>query len=90
MRLVIDSHDIAQAARLRAELWRQVEEISQELEQTERRERRLPDWSRRKSRGLRSELYEVHHLIDALNRRFPALDTIDPGLDAAAPYRLTS
>lgn len=90
MRRVTDSHDIAQAARLRAELWRQVEEISRELEQTERRERRLSDWRRRKSRGLRSELYEAHHLIDALNRRFPALDSVDPCPDAAAPYRLTS
>ncbi len=66
-----DSHDIAQAARLRAELWRQVEEISLELEQAERRERRLSDWRHRTSRRLRTELYEAHHLIDALNRADP-------------------
>lgn len=67
-----DFHDVAQADRLRAELWRHVEEISQLLEQAERRERRLSDWRHRESHRLRAELYETHHLIDALNRRFPA------------------
>ncbi len=66
-----DFHDVAQADRLRAELWRHVEEISHLLELAERRERRLSDWSHRQSRRLRAELYETHHLIDALNRRFP-------------------
>lgn len=69
-----DFRDVAQAGRLRADLWRHVGEISQLLEQAERRERRLSDWSHRQSRRLRADLYETHHLIDALNRRFPAPD----------------
>ncbi|MEZ0053116.1 hypothetical protein ABIA30_004143 [Mycobacterium sp. MAA66] len=68
---VPDAHDIAQAAHFRAELWRHVEEISERLEKTERRERRLSDWSHRHSRQMRAELYQAHHLIDALDRRFP-------------------
>ncbi|WP_418003265.1 hypothetical protein ACNO8X_25555 [Mycobacterium sp. PDNC021] len=67
-----DFHDVAQTDRLRAELWRHVEEISRLLERAERRERRLSDWGHRQSRRLRAELYETHHLIDALNRRFAA------------------
>lgn len=90
IRAVTDSHDIAQAARLRAELWRQVEEISLELEQAERRERRLSDWRHRTSRRLRTELYEAHRLIDALNNRFPALDAVDPRVDTSEPYPLSS
>lgn len=81
MRYMPDSHDRAQAAQLRVELWRHVEEVSERLEQAERRERRRSDWSRRESHRLRTELYETHHLIDALNRRFPAVHTVerDPG-----------
>ncbi len=90
IRAVTDSHDIAQATRLRAELWRQVEEISLELEQAERRERRLSDWRHRTSHRLRTELYEAHHLIDALNRRFPATDAVDPSRDESEPYPLSS
>lgn len=71
MRRVIQSPDIAQASRLRVELWRHVEEISQRLELAERKERRLSDWSHRQSRQMRAELYEAHRLIDALNCRFP-------------------
>ena len=74
------SHDIAQAAHLRAELWRHVEELSEQLEKAERRERRLADWSHRRSHQMRAELYTAHHLIDALNRRFP--DT-EPTADAS-------
>ncbi|MEX3656039.1 hypothetical protein ABFW14_04640 [Mycolicibacterium fortuitum] len=66
-----DHRDIAQAARLRTELWRHIEDISQRLEKAERREHRLADWSHRRSRELREELYHAHHLIDALDRRFP-------------------
>ncbi|CAM5727892.1 hypothetical protein MAUB1S_11793 [Mycolicibacterium aubagnense] len=87
---MIDSPDVAQAAHLRAELWRQVEEISLELEHAERRERRLSDWRHRTSRRLRTELYEAHHLIDALNRRFPTLDAVDSCLDTSEPYPLSS
>ncbi|WP_155926106.1 hypothetical protein [Mycolicibacterium sp. CBMA 234] len=79
MRSVIDSHDVAQAALLRAELWRHVEELSQRLEKAERREQRLSDWRRRESNQLRAELYETHHLIDALNRRFRLADPVDDG-----------
>jgi hypothetical protein len=85
---VVDSHDIAQAARLRAELWRHVEDVSHRLELAERREQRLADWSHRQSRRLRAELYETHHLIDALNRRFPAVDAED-GDSSADGYRLS-
>lgn len=69
--------DIAQAAHLRVELWRHVDELSERLVQAERKERRLSDWSRRHSRQMRAELYEAHRLIDALNCRFPELDVPD-------------
>jgi hypothetical protein len=65
------SRDVAQAAHLRAELWRHVEELSAQLEKAERRERRLSARSHRQSRQMRAELYTAHHLIDALNHRFP-------------------
>lgn len=66
--------DVAQAAQLRAELWRHVDELSQRLEQAERSECRRRDLRHRQSRQMRSELYKTHALIDALNRRFPPTD----------------
>jgi hypothetical protein len=69
--IVDDFHDVAQAAQLHAELWRHVEELSQRLERAEHRARRPREL--RHCHALRAELYETHHLIDALNRRFPSL-----------------
>lgn len=72
--------DAAQADRLRADLWRLVDELSEQVEQAECKERRLSDWSHRRSRSMRAQLYEAHHLIDALNRRFPAPDADGPSV----------
>src|SRR5690242_13342777 len=77
MQGVPERRQAGQAEQLRAELWRHVEELSRSLEHAERRERRVSDWSCRQSRQMRTELYQAHHMIDALNRRFPA--TSDEG-----------
>ncbi|MGW4099575.1 hypothetical protein [Mycobacterium sp. NPDC004974] len=65
------SADTAQAQSLLGELWRHVEDVSTRLEKAERRKRRSSACDRREVSKLRADLYETHHLIDAIHRRFP-------------------
>lgn len=65
------SADTAQAQSLLDELWRHVEDVSTRLEKAEQRKRRASACDRREVRTLRADLYETHHLIDAIHRRFP-------------------
>lgn len=71
----IESPDNAQAALLRAELWRHIEELSRHLEQAESGALGPTGSRHRQAQLMRAELYEAHNLIDALNRRFPASDS---------------
>jgi len=71
IRNVIHSADAAQAQSLLGELWRHVEDVSVRLEKAERRMRRSSACDRREVSKLRADLYQTHHLIDALHRRFP-------------------
>ncbi|MCX2710451.1 hypothetical protein [Mycolicibacterium sp. J2] len=72
--------DIAQARLLLAALWEQVEEISRKIEAAEGRIERAhggPHMRHHRSRAaqLRHELYQAHHMIDRLGRRFPQART---------------
>jgi hypothetical protein len=61
--------------RLHAELWEQIEAISRRLEAAEARAKTVSAsrarCSRRLAAQLRRDLYDAHHLIDGLHRRFP-------------------
>jgi hypothetical protein len=74
----VDEADIAQASLLVAALWEQVNETSDKLEAAEHRLARahaatISSLYRRQAAELRRELYQAHHLIDGLHRRFPTL-----------------
>ncbi|MFV8051614.1 hypothetical protein [Mycobacterium sp. 48b] len=75
-----DSADVAQAQHLLGELWRHVEDVSTLLEKAEQRKRRSSACDRREISKLRADLYQTHHLIDAIHRRFP--ETRPPHLQA--------
>lgn len=85
--MVEDSADeaanIAQARLLLETLWLQVDETSRKIEAAEGRSGRAPATPAGRSRRvsaaqLRSELYQVHRMIDRLNRRFPQLGAAVP------------
>jgi hypothetical protein len=77
---VVDDSGVAQAHVLLAALYEQVEDISQQLKAIEKRGPRASvrgaAHDRRHRNGLRSDLYEAHHHIDGIHRRFP--ETRDP------------
>lgn len=72
---MVEDAGAAQARALLREMHEQVFEISRKLETAERRHRRTSirgaSQDRRQLAALRRELYEVHHMIDGLHRRYP-------------------
>jgi hypothetical protein len=70
----------AQARLLLTELYEQIHEISRKLETAEMRGLRVSargaTHDRREQSQLRRDLYEAHHLVDGLHRRFP--ETLPP------------
>lgn len=72
---MVEDAGAAQARALLREMHEQVFEISRKLEHVERRHRRTStrgaSLDRRQLAALRRELYEAHHIIDGLHRRFP-------------------
>jgi hypothetical protein len=75
---MVDDVGVAQARLLLAALYEQVAKISHLLESAELRGLRTSirgaTCDRREQSGLRRDLYEAHHLIDGLHRRFPESD----------------
>jgi hypothetical protein len=82
---MVDDAGAAQARELLRAMYRYVADISHKLETAERRHRRTSlrgaMQDHRQLLCLRRELYEAHHLIDGLHRRYP--ETI--GASAHAP-----
>ena len=76
--MMVDDVGVAQARLLLAALYEQVAKISHRLESAElrglRTSTRGAHYDRREQSGLRRDLYEAHHLIDGLHRRFPETD----------------
>lgn len=75
-----ESANIAQARVLLGALWEQVEDTSRKIEEEEARVARRPVGSparphRVNTVQLRKELYQLHGMIDGINRRFPQLAT---------------
>lgn len=75
-----ESANIAQARLLIGALWEQVEDISRRIEDEEARVARRPAGSparphRVNTAQLRKELYQLHGMIDGINRRFPQIAT---------------
>jgi predicted nucleic acid-binding Zn-ribbon protein len=72
---MVENVGTAQAREFLAALHEQVAELSQKLENAERRHRRTSirgaAHDRRRQNALRQELHEAHRLIDGLHRRFP-------------------
>jgi hypothetical protein len=71
---------VAQARLLLTALYAQITEISRKLETAEMRGLRVSArgalHDRREQSQLRRDLYEAHHLVDGLHRRFP--ETLPP------------
>ncbi|MDZ7885035.1 MAG: hypothetical protein U5N53_20035 [Mycobacterium sp.] len=75
-----ESANIAQARLLLGALWEQVEDISRKIEDEEARVARRPAGAparphRVNTVQLRKELYQLHGMIDGINRRFPQIAT---------------
>ena len=75
-----DAANVAQARLLLAALWEQVEETSRKIEAEESRVARGRVGTRVRSHRvntaqLRKELYQLHGMIDGINRRFPQIAT---------------
>lgn len=75
-----EAANIAQARLLLGTLWEQVEDISRKIEDEEARVARRPAGSparphRVNTAQLRKELYQLHGMIDGINRRFPQIAT---------------
>ncbi|MCF6388136.1 hypothetical protein L2K20_14250 [Mycobacterium sp. MBM] len=80
---MVDSDDeetanIAQARLLLRALWEQVDDVSRRIEDEEARVSRRPSGSparahRVNTAQLRRELYQLHGMIDGINRRFPQI-----------------
>lgn len=75
-----DAANVAQARLLLAALWEQIEETSRKIEDEESRVARGRVGSRVRSHRvntaqLRKELYQLHGMIDGINRRFPQIAT---------------
>lgn len=73
-----ESANIAQARLLLGALWEQVEDTSRKIEEEEARVARRPAGSparphRVNTAQLRKELYQLHGMIDGINRRFPQI-----------------
>jgi hypothetical protein len=72
----VDETGVAQARELLAALHEQVKEISHKLETIETRgfrvSARSASHNERVRRELRRDVYEAHHHIDGIHRRFPA------------------
>ncbi|WP_234802588.1 hypothetical protein [Mycobacteroides salmoniphilum] len=80
-----DDASLAQARVLLASLYEHINEVSQSMAKTEewmRLPTRHPVALRRRQQRvheLRKDLYEAHHLVTGLHRRFPATrDTVWP------------
>ncbi|CAN7588974.1 hypothetical protein [Mycolicibacterium frederiksbergense] len=75
-----ESANIAQARLLLGALWEQVEDTSRRIEDEEARVARRPAGAparphRVNTVQLRKELYQLHGMIDGINRRFPQIAT---------------
>lgn len=76
---MVDSDDeetanIAQARLLLRALWEQVDDVSRRIEDEEARVARRPARAHRVNTAqLRRELYQLHGMIDGINRRFPQI-----------------
>ncbi len=75
-----ESANIAQARLLLGALWEQVEDTSRKIEDEEARVARRPTGAparphRVNTVQLRKELYQLHGMIDGINRRFPQIAT---------------
>jgi len=75
-----ESANIAQARLLLGALWEQVEDTSRRIEDEEARVARravaAPARPHRVNTAqLRKELYQLHGMIDGINRRFPQIAT---------------
>lgn len=75
-----ETANIAQARLLLGALWEQVEETSVKIEDEEARVAGKPAGSPARPRRvstaqLRKELYQLHGMIDGINRRFPQIAT---------------
>lgn len=73
-----ETANIAQARLLLRTLWEQVEDTSRKIEDEEARVARRPAGAtarahRVNTAQLRKELYQLHGMIDGINRRFPQI-----------------
>lgn len=73
-----ETANIAQARLLLGALWEQVEDTSRRIEDEEARVARRPAGAparphRVNTVQLRKELYQLHGMIDGINRRFPQI-----------------
>lgn len=73
-----ETANIAQARLLLRALWEQVEDTSRKIEDEEARVARRPAGAtarahRVSTAQLRKELYQLHGMIDGINRRFPQI-----------------